>query len=1054
MKKTTHLQKLKQLLLILFITIASLSGTQLLAQQGIKVTGTVTNKNGDPLPGVNLVVTGTTLGAVTDISGNYNIEVPQGSKSLTFSFIGMESQEISIGTLTRINVTMAESAIGLEEVVVTGYATTGKRNLTSAIGTADVASMQKKAVTDVAQALQGNVAGLNVISSNGNPGSVMLINIRGISAYKGSSYPLVIVDGVTVEGGLSNINANDIKAVEVLKDAASAAIYGSRAANGVILVTTKKGERSSKATVNYQSYFGTQLPYKGLSVCNPKEYVTVLQRMYGNDLSGATLPPQAALDYIADPSQFKDYDWPSLIYTSAPMQSHDLSVSGGGSSGTYRLSAGYVNQQGIATETGYERANVRANSEFIVSDHIKVGQGIAYTASSLQPEVYAWSRSLYSQAIKMYPYSSPKDENGNWRTSSFYYGGGDNSEALIRNPFHYLSISNFENTQRELAMNMYAQMEIFKGFSYKINGAYSNIDYYESTYFGEGARDEYGEYNKSLAISELRNYNWNIDNLLRYQNLFGKHNVDVTLGFISQKFVRNSLNGSKRNFISTLTSTLNGPGGANATSGGQLQENSLLSFIGQAFYSYDDRYLITVNFRRDGSSRFASDYRWGNFPGVSLGWRLSKENFWKNSGLANAINNLKIRAGYGELGRQNIGNYDYTPTLVYQTAVFGTSTQPGLNVGTPVNEAISWETMISKTFGLDYELFGGKLAGSFDIFNNKSSGMIIDVVIPPSVGGGSIRKNVGEIDNKGFEMTLDYKNTKGKFSYDIGFNLGTVETTIVNIGTDVAVPGNGSGEAQFDTEWISELHAGYGFSEFWLIKTNGLFRSQSEIDNYKSSDGTVIQPNAKPGDIRFVDFNDDGEISSDGDRQYCGSGVPKVNLGLNLYASYKDFDLYIGATSAFGHVIYNANQRLAELPFEYGNFSTNLLNAYDEATNPNSNFPRNNPIDQMENYNSRSTSDRYLENGNYVKIRNVELGYSLPVSIRNRLRMSAARVFVRAQNPFTFTRYTGTDPELGASPYISLEMGNNYSPLLYDAGLDRDGTPQAKSFQIGVNITF
>ncbi|MCU0473632.1 MAG: TonB-dependent receptor [Bacteroidales bacterium] len=1052
MSRLIRNQKLKFLLLILLTTITSLTGAQVAAQQARKVTGTVIDAvTREPMAGVTVSVSGTTTGVITDFDGKYTIEVANANSTLTFSYVGYASQSIVVGNNTTLDVQMALDITGLEEVIVTGYSTTVRKNVTSAIASANVASLQKKAVTDVAQALQGNVAGLNVIATNGNPGSAMNINIRGISAYTGDGNPLVLVDGVQVEGGLKNINSNDIKTVQVLKDAASAAIYGSRAANGVILVTTKKGESSSKASVNYQNYFGTQLPYKGISVCNSKEYITVLQRMYGNDLSGATLPPQAALDYIADPSTFKDYDWQKMIYSSAPMQSHDLSVSGGGNSGTYRLSTGYVNQKGIAYNTGYERVNIRANSDFNVSDHIKIGQSIAYTGSSLQPESYAWSRSLLSQAIKMYPYFSPKLDDGAWRTSSFYYGGGDNSENLIRNPFHFVSIRRTENTQRELAMNMYAQVDIFKGLSYKINGAYSNIDDHQSEYDGI-RRVEYGRRDKALTVIESRRYNWNIDNLLRYQNAFGKNYVDVTLGFTSQKFVARRLTGYKRDFISTITSTLDGPGGANATTGGNIQENALLSFIGQAFYSYNDRYLLTVNFRRDGSSRFAPAYRWGNFPGVSLGWRLSNENIWKNSGLAKVINDLKIRAGYGELGRQNVGNYDYSPNLIYQAAVFGTSIQPGLIIGTPINGAISWEKMISKTLGLDYESYGGKVSGSFDLYSNKSSEMILGVVIPPSVGGGSINRNVGEIDNKGFEMAIDYKNSIGELSYIVGFNLGTTKTTIVNIGTDIAIPPGDNGEAEYDTEWITELHKGYGFSQFWLIKTEGLFRSQSEIDNYKSSDGTVIQPNAKPGDIKFVDFNDDGEISSDGDRQYCGSGVPKVNLGLNISVTYRDFDLFVGSTGAFGHVIYNANQRLSEKPYGYDNFSTNLLNAFDASTNPNSDFPRNNPYDPEENFNSRSSSDRYLEKGDYIKIRNMELGYTLPANIKDRLRMSSARIFVRAQNLVTFTSYTGTDPELGASPWISSKR--SYSPLLYEAGIDRDSNPQARSFQIGVNVTF
>jgi TonB-linked SusC/RagA family outer membrane protein len=1052
MKKKMLFQNVKFLFLFFLITITSVSA-QVAAQQLKKVTGTVTEAStGDPIPGATILIKGTTTGTVTDFNGNYSINVEKTNATLVFSFVGYSTQSIVVGNKTTLDVKMDLDIAALDEVVVTGYSTVAKKNLTSAVASADVGSMQKRAVPDVAQAIQGNVAGVNVSAGNGNPGSDMIINIRGVSSFSGDNTPLVIVDGVQVEGGLKNINSNDIKSIQVLKDAASAAIYGSRAANGVILITTKKGEKSDKATVSYNSYFGTQLPYKGISIANSKEYITILQRMYGNDLSGGNLVPQAALDYIADPSKFKDYNWQKEIFSAAPMQSHDLSVSGGGTSGTYRISTGYVNQDGIAFGTGYERANVRANADFIVSDHIKIGQSFAYSKSSTLKEPYAFTRSLYGNAIKMYPYFSPKLPNGDWQTSSFYYGGGDNPEALIRNPFHYASIWEGKTTNSELSVNMYAEIKIFEGLSYKINGAYSQLDYRYREFFGDKGQfqDEYFDPNKSLTEQQHVNFNWNIDNLLRYQKIFGKHAVDITAGFISQKFGYTSINAYKESFLSSTTSTLDGPGGKNTQAGGGKQESSLLSYIAQAFYSYDNRYLLTVNFRRDGSSRFAPDYRWGNFPGVSLGWRVSNEKIWKNSGLTNVIKDFKIRAGYGVLGRQNLGNYSYVPTLQYDPAVFGESIQDGLIVGNPINQEISWEKLISKTIGVDYELVGGKVSGSFDYYNNDSRDMIIGVAIAPSVGGGELQTNAGEINNKGFEMSLSYKDKIGEFKYNFGFNLGTTKTTLNNFGRDIAT-GDWFAQPEWDTEWVTELHKGGGLSEYWLIKTDGLFRSQAEINNYKSSNGTVIQPNAKPGDIKFIDADDNGEISSDGDRQYCGSGVPKVNLGFNLSASYKDFDLFIGATGAFGQVIYNGTQYLAEKNRGYQNFSTNLLNAYDPSTNPNSNFPRLNPNDPEDNYNSRPTSNRYIENGNYLKIRTLEFGYTLPSSLINRVKMSSARIFVRGQNLATFTRYSGADPEIGGSPIVN--QWSAYATL-YTAGLDRDTEPQARSFQVGVNVTF
>ncbi|WP_221392888.1 TonB-dependent receptor [Dyadobacter sp. NIV53] len=1012
----------------------------------LAVNGKVSDEKGNGLPGVSVLIKGTQRGTISDEQGAFNINVDDDNAVLVFSSVGYAAQEILVKGRTQINLVLREDSRSLDGVVVVGYTSQKKRDVTSAIAIADVESMQRKSVTDVGQALQGNAAGVNIAASNGNPGSEMHINIRGISSYSGSNAPLIIVDGVQVEGGLRELNGNDIKSIQVLKDASSAAIYGSRAANGVILVTTKKGERgASKAKVTYQNYVGVQVPYKGIDVANSQQYITILQSMYGQDLSAANLPPQAALDYIADPSKFKDYDWQKEIYKSAPLQSHDLSISGGGSSGTYRVSLGYVNQQGITLGTGFKRVNVRANSEFFVNDRITIGQSIALSKSATEEEPYAFSRSTYSQAIKMYPYFAPKLPNGDWQTSSFYYGGGDNPEALIRNPMHYKSIWDRDIADENMALNMYGELKIFNGLKYKLSGSFSQARNRMKNYFGDKGdfQDEYFDPNLSLEEATVTTYNWNIDNTLRYQKNLGKHMIDVTAGFISQKFSDRSLVGGKNGYLSDITGTIDGPGGKNPYIEGDLQESTLLSLIGQAFYSYDDKYLVTLNFRRDGSSRFGPDYRWGNFPGVSAGWRLSHENFWKNGGLVKAISDLKIRTGYGELGRQNLGNYDYTPVLQYIPTEFGGKVQDGLITGTPINEAISWERLISKTIGLDYELFNGKISGSFDYYNNDTKNMIIGLSIAPSVGGGELQSNAGRINNRGFEMTVDYNDKIGDLNYRVGFNLGTTRTRLIDIGRELE-----EGDSpEWDVPHAIEIHQGGGLAEYWLIKTNGIFKSQEEIENYKNADGRVIQPNAEPGDIRFVDADGDGEITSEGDRQRVGSGVPKVNLGFNLTANYKSFDMYLGMTGAFGQVIYNSPKYLIEQPYGYANFSTRLLDAFDPVNNPGSNFPRLNPNDVDDNWNSRPTSDRYIENGNYVKIRNVEFGYQIPVKGLKPIGLTSARVFARIQNLLNITGYSGSDPEVGSSPLI------NDNPI-FTAGLDRDTAPQARSFQLGVNISF
>lgn len=1029
--------------------------------QQFEVTGKVTDhNNGTSLPGVTILEKGTTNGTASDSDGNYRIAVSSGDAILVFSSIGYSTEEVAVSGRTEVNVTLSESIQSLEQVVVVGYTTQQRKDLTSSVGSVDVASLQRRAVTDVTQGLQGTVTGVNITPTDGNPGSALNFNIRGISTLgAGESNPLVIVDGVQITGlqdvdfentlgdatgtisstGLENLNPNDIESIEILKDASAAAIYGSRAANGVVIVTTKRG-RKGKPVISYNNYLGVQSPYKNTPVTNTAEYIQILQGMYGDELADPNVP-QAARDYLANPSAFNDYNWQDLVYDNAFMQSHDLSVSGGGDMGNFRISTGYLDQDGITLSTGYKRYNLRANSDFQVSERVTVGQRLSLANTRTTPEPFSFSRSVYYQALKMYPYFSPTTPDGEWNTTSFYWGGGTNPENHIRNPFHYNSLWHRDVVGNNISANLYADIGIAKGLKYRISGAYALAQLKTHTQFGD-KRNKPGEYfndNKSIEESFVEDSNWNIDHLLTFTRTFGKHNFDLMAGFVAQKFKYNSLSGSKSNYISDITSTLGGPGGMNANTSGTVSESSLLSLLGKLFYSYDDRYLLTLNFRRDGSSRFAKDYRWGNFPGLSVGWRLSAEDFWENSGLGSVVTDAKFRAGYGQLGRQNVGDYDYLPTLVYEPVVFGSGIHTGLITGTPINQAVTWELLVSRNIGVDFELLDGQFYGSFEYYHQRTEDMIIGVPTEPSAGGGELQSNVGKILNRGVEATLGFAKSQGDFSYNIGFNLTTTNTTLEEIGSDLIFRDYLAPE--WDVPPAIIIYRGRGPAQFWLIKTDGIFKSQEEVEAHRNSQGQIIQPDAQPGDIRFVDANDDGEISEEGDRQYMGSGVPNLNLGFNATATYRNFDFNIGLYGAFGHKILNGPLYLLEQNYGFGNYSTRLLDAFDPVTNPDSNFPRLNASDAEENWNSRPTSDRYLEDGDFVKVRNLEFGYRFPAGLLEKIYVRSARVFVRSQNLFTITGYSGNDPEMGRDGF-------------FNAGIDRGQAPQARSFQLGFNLEF
>ena len=1030
-----------------------------------EVSGTVTDVDGNRLPAVNVIVTGENIGTTTDFDGNYTLQLPEGANGLTFSSLGYVTQSVAIEGRSQIDVSLQEDVQALDEVIVTGYSTQQKRDVTASIATVDVENFANRAVTNAAQALQGNAAGIHVVSNNGNPGSGVNITIRGVSSFGGNNAPLVIIDGVQTASGMDNINPNDVESIQVLKDASAAAIYGSRGANGVILIKTKKGELG-KTTVTYSNYVGVQIPRKALDLANSQEYVEILQRMYGPTLDNDpdALIPQAARDYIANPDGFGDYDWQDLIYSNAPIQYHDITVAGGSEKSTFRVSASYLDQEGITVGTAYNRVNIRANGLFNVNDDIRIGANIAMYKSKQDPEADAFSRSIYQQAIKLKPYFAPYYEgsgvanpafpdtnpDGDLQTSSFYFGGGDNPEALIRNPLHYLTIWDVDELEDEVSINLFAEIDLLKGLTYKISGSYSQLNGENKYLFGDKGTNQ-GEYfntNNEISESLRRNWNWNVDNTLRYSTkIADKHGLDILVGYVAQKFSDEFWGLGQSNYLADVASginTLSAPGGSNPSVEGSRITSTLESYVAQVSYAFDDKYLLSGNFRRDGSSRFSNDVRWGNFAGGSVGWRISNESFWKNSGLSD-VNELKLRAGYGVLGRQNVEDFAYTPVLQYEPVVFGEDISNGLITGTAINSNLTWEKLESTNFGLDFEMFN-RLGGSIEYYRSITTDMIIAQPVAPSVGGGTINRNSGKITNSGVEITLNYGGSVGDdFTYNAGFNLGTQDPKLDDIGTDLIIYGDAAPE--WDVPHVMEVHQGGGLSEFWVIKTDGIFRSEADVQAHQSSDGTVIQPDAQPGDIRFVDANDDGQISSEGDRQLAGSGVPNVNVGLNLSAKYKNFDLSLNLTGAFGHEIYNSHLYLVSKTDEFGNYGRYLLDAYDPVNNPDSNIPRLNPNDIDDNWNSRPQSDRFIENADYVKVRNLELGYTLPASWADKLKMGMARIFVRGQNIWTITGYGGIDPEIGSSPILA-----GFTP--FTAGLDRDVAPQSASIQGGVKFTF
>ncbi len=1078
----TMMPKLKKARIgfILLIALAMIVNPVLAQNQ---VSGTVTDsQSGEPLVGVTVLIKGTTDGTITDVDGRYSLNAPDDAV-LVLSFVGLASQEVSVGGRSIVDIAMDADFSELEEVVITGYTSSNKADVTSSIASVDIENMQKRHTPDVTQALQGNVTGVQIFATDNNPGAAFNFNIRGISSPEGASGspPLVIVDGVQISGlqlvdfenvvgfgdgvrqttGLENINPNDIESIEILKDASAAAIYGSRAANGVILVTTKRG-KSGAPQLTYNTSIGTQVPFQGPNTANAKQYIEIMQGMYGDDLALADdaglNPPQAALDYIETGGQgFSSYDWYNKVYNAASTQNHDLSVAGGGDYGSYRVSVGYRDQDGIALGTGFKRGTIRANSDFNVSEKLTIGSSLALARSETDPEPYAFSRSVYYKAIAQVPYFSPfgvnpdpdaplaervaavaNDPSLPERTRSFYWGGGDNPEALIRNPFDYARFWSRDQRSNNIAANLYLQYEIIEGLTAKVSGSYNQTEAFIKTRNRTQSQpQEYFNGERTIDQEQITESNWIMDNILSYNKRFNKHNVNALVGYVVQEFNDQTFSGGKADFLSDITSTLDGPGANPLFTyvNGSIGKSRLVSFVSQANYSYDDRYMVTFNFRRDASSRFNERVREGNFPGISAGWRVSNEGFWNSLGLGNIINDFKIRAGYGILGRQNVGTFPPAATLSFEPYSFGGTLVNGLMTPGPVNLLITWEESVTSNIGFEFGILDDQLSGSVEYFERDTEDLVSSIVIPGSAGGGEIPTNDGLIENRGVEIALQYSQTIGQVNFNIGVNATYVDTKLTSIPEDVI-----DGEApEWDVPPVIRIFEGRQPSEFWLIKTDGIFRTQADLDSHVGPSGELIQPDAQLGDIRFVDADGDGLITSE-DRQFAGTGRPPWTGGMNINAGYKSFDFSVNLYGNFGHHVYNGPRYLLEQPFGFDNFSADLTDAW-TPERPNASLPRNNPFDLDENYNSRSDSDRYLEKGDFIKASLIEVGYTLPNQLIQVIGLSSARISLSTQNLFTITGYSGIDPEQGRDGWVS-------------AGIDRGTTPQFRSFLFNLSASF
>ena len=987
-------------------------------QQAKTVTGTVTDVSGEPIIGANIRIMGTTTGTITDIDGNFSIEAKPQSV-IEVSYIGYLTQETVINNQKSIRFLLKEDTKTLDEVVVIGYGVQKKADLTGSVANINTEKLNTQSNANIGQALQGKIAGVDIVSQGGAPGSGTRIMVRGIGTLNNAS-PLYIVDGMYMNS-IDHINPNDIASIDVLKDASSAAIYGSRAANGVIIVTTKEGSNTEgKPIIDLSVNLGISTASKFLDMLDAKgwaEVTTIARQAIG----------KPALDMATDLANKPDNDWQDIMFRPALMQNYNLAVKGGGKYSTYYTGLGYFNQDGIVKGTNYQRYNIQSKNDY-KRGIFSAGTNLIISFSHDKPLHQELRGGMIGTILQSVPTLEKYDD-----TREGGYGGTYGDVVNIPHPLAIIddNIMDRYNENVKIFANLYAQIELFKGLKYKLN---LTPDFSFERYKNYLNKYDFGLATNSitqLTERQRRRRNILVENLLTFDRTFGEHKISALAGYTYQdsrfRHIQAYGEGLPQGLEEIDAAT------TNRSNEGNSWRSVLTSILGRVFYSYQNKYLFTATIRRDGSSKFGKNNRYGYFPSFSLGWNVAEEKFMEN---VHWLDQLKLRGGYGVLGNQEIDNYQYSSTIT--TGINYPDGNGGLLQGAfPKNFAnpdIKWEETAMTNVGIDFMAFNNRLSLTADYYVKNTKDILLTVPIPISSGGANDPiRNAGKIRNNGFEFNLGWMDQPNPdISYGINLIGSFNKNKVIAMGSESGSIKGGSTNQNITT---SETKAGYPIGGYWLISTAGYFNSQEEVDAY-AKDGKKIQPAAEPGDIKFVDANNDGVINDD-DRVFQGSPFPDFTFALNGNMRYKNFDLSIGLQGVLGNKIYNATRQTLEDVTKGSNFLASCLD-YWTPENKNASHPRLTWDDP--NRNTRAESDRYLENGSYLRLRSVQLGYTFPQTWFKGA-IQHARVYINAENLFTITSYSGYSPDVNAD-------NANYR------GFDNFIYPTNRTFMLGLNVTF
>ena len=1051
---------MKKLLSVLFLLSFTLAAVY---AQNIQIKGTVVSgTDNEPLPGVNVVVKGnTSTGTITDFNGTFTLSAPADA-ILSISYIGFKSQEIAVKGHKDIKIVLQEDSETLDEVVVVGYGVQKKSVVTASIAKVSADDLASTAPVRMDNALKGLASGVTVTSSSGQPGAAAQIRVRGVGTIRtenGAADPLYIVDGMPLEGGLDYLNPNDIASIEVLKDAASGAVYGARAANGVILVTTKTG-KIGKTKVTYDFSYGWQSAWKKRDVLNASEYALMINEGAIN----AGIAPK-----FSDPYSYgQGTNWQDEVFNNnAPMMNHQVSVSGASEKVNYLFSLGFYTQDGIVggnfDRSNYERLTLRSNTQYTLFDEskernwlnsLKVTSNLSYARikSTNFDDNSTWGTPLGS-ALALSPILNVYDETeeaikaqfDKYGTTAEYTPVYDPRNGKLfsipgefgemSNPIAKLSLPGDKHWSHKFVANFSAELQLWDNLKFKTSyGAdlsFWGYDGYRPLYYLRSGESS----TQSSAYSRKEDGTvWQLENVLMYDKSIDKHSFSVLLGQSAKKSSGSYLYGSRNNITNYSRPYIDASTGlaANAdrdAAGAPSVDATLASIFAHASYNYDERYMLQVTVRRDGSSRFGPNNHYAVFPSFSLGWNLTNEKFMNKR--PNWLTTTKIRLSWGKNGNENIGNFKYTVlTSPGNNAIFGSSENVinGVKASGLANPDLKWEESEQLDFGLDFGFFNNALTFTADYYKKKTNGMLMEMNIPFYVGEAKPIGNVGKMENSGIELEAAYKFRVSDWNFRVSANASYLKNKLIEYGNESGWENLDSFQGTGD---ISRAENGKPFPFFYGYKTAGIFQNTDEVKAYKNDKGELLQPTAVPGDVRFVDVDGNGIIDAN-DRTDIGKGMPDWTFGFNLGVSWKNFDLNMMWQGTAGNDIYDATRRT---DIATSNLPSWMLNRWTGEGTSNR-IPR---FVQGDNVNWQS-SDLYVYDGSYLRLKNIQLGYTLPAALTQKVFISSLRFYVAAENLFTFTKYHGFDPEISSG-------GSSL-------GIDYGVYPQARVWTIGASLSF